>query len=272
MFILGLYRLMPSANRILSGYNQILFYKNSLDIIHNDLMYNPENFGNEPISFEHILQLNHIAFEYDEAKPILRDITLTIRHGERIAFIGESGSGKSTLIDLLIGLYRPKTGTITVDGVTLDEGTIKAWRAKIGYIPQSIYLFDGTVAQNVAFGKPVHDIKIKHVLRQANILEFLESHHEGIDTMVGDGGIKLSGGQRQRIAIARALYGDPEILVLDEATSALDTDTEAKIMEEIYKICEHKTLIIIAHRLSTIEGCTHRYKIQERCLNEIDSI
>ncbi|MFA5216251.1 ATP-binding cassette domain-containing protein [Sulfuricurvum sp.] len=272
MFVLGLYRLMPSANRILSGYNQILFYKSSLDIIHNDLMYNPENFGNEPISFEHILQLNHIDFEYDEAKPILRDITLTIRHGEKIAFIGESGSGKSTLIDLLIGLYRPKTGTITVDGVTLDEGTIKAWRAKIGYIPQSIYLFDGTVAQNVAFGKPINNIKIQHVLRQANILEFLESHHEGINTMVGDGGIKLSGGQRQRIAIARALYGDPEILVLDEATSALDTDTEAKIMEEIYKICEHKTLIIIAHRLSTIEGCTHRYKIQERCLNEIDSI
>ncbi|MDP3465104.1 MAG: ABC transporter ATP-binding protein [Sulfuricurvum sp.] len=263
MFVLGLYRLMPSANRILSGYNQILFYKSSLDIIHNDLMYDPENFGNEPISFEHILQLNHINFEYDEAKPILRDITLTIRHGEKIAFIGESGSGKSTLIDLLIGLYRPKTGTITVDGVMLDERTIKAWRTKIGYIPQTIYLFDGTVAQNVAFGQPLNEAKIKHVLRQANILEFLESDHEGIHTMVGDGGIKLSGGQRQRIAIARALYGDPEILVLDEATSALDTDTEAKIMEEIYKICANKTLIIIAHRLTTIEGCETVYKLEE---------
>ncbi len=262
MFVLGLYRLMPSANRILSSYNQILFYKSSLDIIHNDLMYDPENFGNEPISFKHVLQLNHINFEYDEAKPILRDITLTIHHGEKIAFIGESGSGKSTLIDLIIGLYRPKTGTITVDGVMLNEDNIKAWRTKIGYIPQTIYLFDGTVVQNVAFGKPINEIKIKHVLRQANILEFLESQHEGIHTMVGDGGIKLSGGQRQRIAIARALYGDPEILVLDEATSALDTDTEAKIMEEIYTICENKTLIIIAHRLSTIEGCERVYTLQ----------
>lgn len=262
MFVLGLYRLMPSANRILSGYNQILFYKSSLDIIHNDLMYDPENFGNEPISFKHVLQLNHINFEYDEAKPILRDITLTIHHGEKIAFIGESGSGKSTLIDLIIGLYRPKTGTITVDGVMLDESNIKAWRTKIGYIPQTITLFDGTVVQNVAFGKPINAIKIKHVLQQANILEFLESQHEGIDTMVGDGGIKLSGGQRQRIAIARALYGDPEILVLDEATSALDTDTEAKIMEEIYTICESKTLIVIAHRLSTIAGCEKVYKIE----------
>lgn len=267
MFVLGLYRLMPSANRILSSYNQILFYKSSLDIIHNDLMYDPENFGNEPISFKHVLQLNHINFEYDEAKPILRDITLTIHHGEKIAFIGESGSGKSTLIDLLIGLYRPKTGTITVDGVMLDEGNIKAWRTKIGYIPQTIYLFDGTVVQNVAFGKPINEIKIKHVLQQANILEFLESQHEGIHTMVGDGGIKLSGGQRQRIAIARALYGDPEILVLDEATSALDTDTEAKIMEEIYRICENKTLIIIAHRLSTIEGCEKVYRIKNMFLN-----
>lgn len=266
MFVLGLYRLMPSANRILSGYNQILFYKSSLDIIHNDLMYDPENFGTEPISFKHTLQLSHINFEYDEAKPILRNITLTIHHGEKIAFIGESGSGKSTLIDLLIGLYRPKTGTITVDGVLLDEDNIKAWRTKIGYIPQTIYLFDGTVAQNVAFGKPLDDVKIKESLRQANILDFLETHHKGINTIVGDGGIKLSGGQRQRIAIARALYNDPEILVLDEATSALDGAGEAKIMEEIYRICENKTLIVIAHRLSTIQKCHIIYKLENQLI------
>ena len=125
----------------------------------------------------------------------------------------------------------------------------------------------GTVAQNVAFGKPINDVKIKEALRQANILEFLEAHHQGIHTLVGEGGIKLSGGQRQRIAIARALYGNPEILVLDEATSALDTDTEAKIMEEIYKICENKTLIVIAHRLSTIEQCENIYAIQDGQIN-----
>jgi ABC-type multidrug transport system fused ATPase/permease subunit len=255
MFVLGLYRLMPSANRILTGYNQILFYKSSLDIIHNDLMYDAEKLQNTPINFTKTLQLDHIFFEYNDDKPILEDISLTIHKGDKIAFIGESGSGKSTLVDLIIGLYRPKSGTISVDNIQLDENNIKAWRSKIGYIPQSIYLFDGTVAQNVAFGKPINDNHIKDTLRQSNILEFLEIHHEGINTMVGEAGIKLSGGQRQRIAIARALYGNPEILVLDEATSALDNDTEAKIMEEIYKISENKTLIVIAHRLSTIEGC-----------------
>ncbi|MDD2267525.1 ABC transporter ATP-binding protein [Sulfuricurvum sp.] len=259
MFVLGLYRLMPSANRILSGYNQILFFKNSLDIIHNDLMYDAEELQDIPVSFNEILQLDHIRFEYNEGKPILNDLSLTIHKGDRIAFIGESGSGKSTLIDLIIGLYRPKSGTISVDGTLLDESNIKAWRSKIGYIPQSIYLFDGTVAQNVAFGKPIDNVRIKESLRQAKILEFLETHHQGINTIVGEGGIKLSGGQRQRIAIARALYGHPEILVLDEATSALDNETEAKIMEELYRICEDKTLIVIAHRLSTIEKCQKIY-------------
>ncbi|MGA9045499.1 ABC transporter ATP-binding protein [Sulfuricurvum sp.] len=268
MFILGLYRLMPSANRILSGYNQILFYKSSLDIIHNDLMYDAEKLQDTPILFNQSLQLDHISFEYDESKPVLSDINFTIHKGEKIAFIGESGSGKSTLIDLIIGLYRPKHGTITVDGVPLNESNIKAWRSKIGYIPQTIYLFDGTVVQNVAFGRKVDEEKIRHVLRQANILDFLETDHDGLHTMVGDGGIKLSGGQRQRIAIARALYSEPEILVLDEATSALDTDTEAKIMEEIYKISETKTLIVIAHRLSTIEGCGKIYTLLDHCIKD----
>lgn len=268
MFILGLYRLMPSANRILTGYNQILFYKSSLDIIHNDLMYDAEKLQDTPVLFNRSLQLNHISFEYDESKPVLSDINLTIHKGEKIAFIGESGSGKSTLIDLIIGLYRPKHGTITVDGVPLNESNIKAWRSKIGYIPQSIYLFDGTVVQNVAFGRKVDEEKIRHVLHQANILDFLETDHNGIHTVVGDGGIKLSGGQRQRIAIARALYSDPEVLVLDEATSALDTNTEAKIMEEIYKISETKTLIVIAHRLSTIEGCTTIHTLKANKIGE----
>lgn len=272
MFVLGLYRLMPSANRILSGYNQILFYKSSLDIIHNDLMYDAEKLQDNPIDFQQTLQLQEVYFEYDENKPVLKHISLSIHKGDKIAFIGESGSGKSTLVDLIIGLYRPKKGTIFVDGVLLDEHTIKAWRNKIGYIPQSIYLFDGTVAQNVAFGKPIDNDKIKESLIQASLLDFLETQHQGIDTLVGEGGIKLSGGQRQRIAIARALYGDPEILVLDEATSALDTNTEATIMEEIYRISENKTLIVIAHRLSTIMGCQYHYTIQKGHLNEINRI
>ncbi|MDD5156708.1 ATP-binding cassette domain-containing protein [Sulfurimonas sp.] len=266
MFILALYRLMPSVSRIMTSYNQIMFYHKSLDIIHNDLMYDSENLGDEEINFNDQIELRSISFEYEENKSILKNISLVIKKGQKIAFVGESGSGKSTLLDLIMGLYRPKNGAIVVDGVTLDENNIKTWRHKIGYIPQSIYLFDGTVAQNVAFGKSFDEDKIKDALQQANILEFLEINHNGIDTDVGEGGIKLSGGQRQRIAIARTLYSDPEILVLDEATSALDTDTEAKIMEEIYKIRNDKTLIVIAHRLSTIEGCETVYKIEGNVL------
>lgn len=267
MFILGLYRLMPSANRILSGYNQIVYNKKALDIIHNDLMYDSEKLKNDPIYFNHTIELREIHFAYIDNKPILNNVTLSIQKGDKIAFVGESGSGKSTLVDLIIGLYRPQKGSISIDGIELNDSNIKSWRSQIGYIPQTIFLFDGSVAENVVFGKEIDEEKVKKVLQQANILDFLETHHQGIDTPVGDGGIKLSGGQRQRIAIARALYGNPEILVLDEATSALDTDTEANIMEEIYKISENKTLIVIAHRLSTIEGCKKVFKIHNSKIN-----
>jgi len=266
MFILGLYRLMPSANRMLTGYNQILYFKSSLDIVHNNLMYDIEDLKDMPVTFSKYIKLTDVNFEYKEDKLILENINITINKGDKVAFVGESGSGKSTLIDLILGLYRPKDGLITIDGIPLNENNIRAWRNKVGYIPQNIYLFEGTVLQNVAFGREYDEKKAIKVLEQSNIMDFLNSHHEGIDTMVGDGGIKLSGGQRQRIAIARALYDDPEILVLDEATSALDTNTESKIMEEIYKISDNKTLIIITHRLSTIKECKKIFKIVDKKL------
>lgn len=263
MFVLGLYRLMPSANRILTSYNQIQFTRKSLDIVHEDIMYDSEDLGDEEVEFKEKIELKGIYFEYVESRPIFKDLNLTIKKGEKIAFVGESGSGKSTLVDIIIGLYKPLEGKIFVDDTALTNKNIKNWRKKVGYIPQSVYLFDGTVAENVAFGSTIDMQRVKEVLKQANILDFLETHQKGIDTVVGEGGIKLSGGQKQRIAIARALYDNPEILVLDEATSALDNETEAKIMEEIYKISENKTLLIIAHRLSTIEGCDRVLKIKE---------
>jgi len=262
MFVLGLYRLMPSANRILSSYNQILYYQKSLDIVHNDLMYDSEVLKDDLIEFKEKIELRNIFFEYTKDKAILKNINLSISKGSSIAFVGESGSGKSTLVDIVVGLYKPLNGNIFVDEVKIDESNVKEWRRKVGYIPQSVYLFDGTVAQNVAFGNDVNIERVKEVLIQANILEFLEASQNGIDTVVGEGGIKLSGGQKQRIAIARALYDNPEILVLDEATSALDNETEAKIMDEIYEISEDKTLIIIAHRLSTIERCEMVYRLE----------
>ena len=263
MFVLGLYRLMPSVNRILTSYNEIQFYRKSLDIVHNDLFYEVEDLGDDPVEFNKEIRLEKVFFSYDGKRNILNGIDLSIEKGEKVAFTGESGSGKSTLVDLIIGLYRPQNGRILIDETELCESNVKAWRQKIGYIPQQIYLFDGTVAENVALGEPIDEERLIRALKQANIWDFLATHHEGLQTRVGDGGVKLSGGQRQRIAIARALYTDPEVLVLDEATSALDNETEAKIMEEIYRIGRNKTLIIIAHRLSTLHRCDKIYKIEE---------
>lgn len=261
MFVLALYRLMPSVNRIMSSYNIILFNYKALDIVHNDLMYDNENLGDENIAFKHEIVINDLEFEYKENVPVLKNIDLVIKKGSKVAFIGESGSGKSTLVDILIGLYKPKKGTITVDGIELNDLNIKTWRTKVGYIPQSVYLFDGTVGENVSFGSDYDKDKVDACLKKARIYDFLNSK-EGQDTLVGEGGVLLSGGQKQRIAIARALYLDPDILILDEATSALDNATERDIMSEIYDISEDKTLIMIAHRISTLDRCEKIYKIE----------
>jgi ATP-binding cassette subfamily B protein/ATP-binding cassette subfamily C protein len=181
--------------------------------------------------------------------------------GEKVAFVGESGSGKTTLVDIIIGIYKPEQGGLYVDDVLIEKTNILSWRSKIGYIPQGIYLFDGTVAENVSFGSKRDDRKIIDVLKKAKIWDFLETK-EGLSTRVGEGGIQLSGGQSQRIGIARALYTDPELLVLDEATSSLDDATEAQIMEEIYDLSGNKTLIIIAHRLSTVARCNRQLRIE----------
>jgi len=267
MFVLGLYRLMPSVNRIMSAYNQILFRLKSLEIIHNDLLYEPEELGDEEIEFKEKITLKNLSFEYEKNKPILKDINLTIKKGEKIGIIGESGSGKSTLVDLIMGLYKPTNGKIFIDNVELNEKNVKSWRKKIGYIPQDMYLFDGSIAENVAFGEKVDEERIKEVLKMANLLDFLEKHHQGIYTRIGERGIKLSGGQKQRVLIARALYSNPEVLILDEATSALDTKTEEKIMKELYKTAKNKTMIIIAHRLSTLNECDRIVKIEDGKIN-----
>jgi ABC-type multidrug transport system fused ATPase/permease subunit len=261
MFVLALYRLMPSVNRIMNSYNQILFYHKSLDIVHNDLMYDIEDLGDEKISFTKEIVIKDLNFEYEENRTVLKNLNLSIKKGSKVAFIGESGSGKSTLVDIIIGLYKSKNGTITSDNNIINDSNIKSWRSKIGYIPQSVYLFDGTVGENVAFGLDYNKEDIDDCLKKAKIYEFL-SKKEGQETLVGEGGVMLSGGQKQRIAIARALYTNPEILVLDEATSALDDETEKYIMDEIYEISGDKTLIIIAHRLSTIDRCEKIYKLK----------
>lgn len=262
IFVLGLYRLLPSTTRILLSVNQILYYYKSLDLVYDGYCIEKEEIGYNEIRFDKCIELKNISFGYDYHGYIIHDLNLQIEKNEKIAFIGESGSGKSTLVDIIMGLLKVNNGSILVDGIELNETNIGNWRSHFGYIPQSVYLFDGTVAENVAFGLEIDERKVIEALKKSNIWDFLKMK-EGLETYVGEGGVMLSGGQKQRIAIARALYKDPDILVLDEATSALDDKTESKIMDEIYQIADDKTLIIIAHRLSTIKKCNKIYRIDK---------
>ena len=268
MYALAFYRFMPSMTRIMEAYNQIVFSKNTIHIS-DEIMDQSEQFGEEQVSFGEKLSLKNISFYYKKDKNVLSDLSLEIKKQERIAFIGGSGAGKSTLADIIMGFYLPKTGKFFIDDQELTKENLRAWRKKIGYIPQQIYLFDGTVGENVAMGRKYDKEKVIKALKKANIYEFL-LEKDGIETKVGEGGILLSGGQMQRVAIARALYSDPEILVLDEATSALDNETETKIMEEIYNCHKDKTLIIIAHRLTTVLRCEKIYKIENEKIELVD--
>ncbi|MGH2327241.1 BC-type lipopolysaccharide transporter PglK [Campylobacter taeniopygiae] len=262
IFVLALYRLMPSANRIITSYHDLIYYRSSLDIIYQIFKQEEENLGDEEISFTKELRLENLSFGYKGKKNLFNGLNLEIKKGEKIAFIGESGCGKSTLVDIILGLLSPKEGKVLVDGVELNSKNAKKYRQKIGYIPQNIYLFNDSIAKNISFGDEIDEERLFRVIKQANLEHFTKHLPDGIWTKVGDGGSNLSGGQKQRIAIARALYLEPEILVLDEATSALDTKSEAKIMDEIYKISKDKTMIIIAHRLSTITNCNSIYRLE----------
>jgi len=271
MYALAFYRFLPSVNKILTNYNQIIAAKNSMTLFEDDVFASVEELGNEPTSFSKTIRLQNLDFNYDEKHPLLRSINLTITKNQKIAIIGKSGCGKSTLVDLISGLYTPLGGQVFIDDMLLTKANMKAWRSKIGYIPQDVYLFDGTVAENVVFGRGYDKQKIVAVLQQANVYDYLVTQ-KGIDTEIGEKGVRLSGGQKQRIAIARALYLDPEVLILDEATSALDTETEKKIMEEMYVYNRKITLIIVTHRLSTISKCDKIYKIKNGMLSEVTNV
>jgi len=262
MYALALYRILPAIHRALQNIGSIAYNGKTLEGVNDNIHQTVEKEGDAPVAFKKSIRLENIYFKYLSGGDVITGISLEIKKGEKIAFIGESGGGKSTLVDIITGIHKPISGEVYIDDAALTNDNIRCWRKKIGYIPQSIYLFDGTVAENVAFGSIPDEEKIKTALIKANIWDFL-LQKEGINTIVGDGGIQLSGGQQQRIGIARALYDDPEVLVLDEATSALDNETEQKIMDEIYSVSAHKTLIVIAHRLSTVERCDRRIRITD---------
>ena len=261
MYALALYRILPSVHRMLQNINNIVYSEKTLNSVYESLNQQVEIEGKEIVNFNKSISLENVNFKYLTGNNVLSGISLEIKKGEKIAITGESGSGKSTLVDIIIGIHTNVSGNVYIDDTIINNDNIQSWRKKIGYIPQSIYLFDGTVAENVSFGSKFDEEKIIKALQKANIWDFL-SQKEGLQTLVGDGGIQLSGGQQQRIGIARALYDDPEVLVLDEATSALDTETEQKIMDEIYSVSGNKTLIVIAHRLSTVERCDRKIRLE----------
>ena len=275
-------RMLPSVNRINTYLTEIAYTQPGLDYLYENLQEGMKadaeiaerkaNSQKEKLVLEDKIMLDHITFHYPNTDTyIFRDAHMEVPKGKSVGIVGTSGAGKSTIVDILLGLLHAQEGEITCDGTNIFKN-YESWLAQIGYIPQSIYLVDESIRDNIAFGideDMIDDKRIWNILEEAQLKEFVEGLPEGLNTTIGDRGIRLSGGQRQRIGIARALYHDPEILVFDEATSALDNDTEAAVMEAINSFHGRKTMIIIAHRLNTIEKCDMIYRVENQKLVEI---
>ena len=270
-------RLLPSANRINNHLTSISYFEpffmnvsDNLQTEINDssISYRAEDYENfkevEKLPVKETIELKNITYRYPNSEAyVLKNADMLIPVGKSVGIVGTSGAGKTTIVDVMLGLLRTETGEILADGVEVREH-YPEWLKNIGYIPQTIFMLDSTIRKNVAFGVPdseIDDNKVWSALKEAQLDEFVRSLPNGLDTAIGERGIRLSGGQRQRIGIARALFEDPEVLVLDEATSALDNETEAAIMDSINRLHGKKTLVIIAHRLQTIEKCDMVYRV-----------
>lgn len=271
-FVLAAVRILPSANRISAGFNDIKYFATSIDHVRDALESNisqPRIKRNRITELKKEICMINISYKYPDAERyIFKNLNFKIRSGETIGIIGESGTGKTTLVNLLLGLLDSVEGVIVWDGTEINDAN-ERYQLNVGYIPQQINLLDDTIINNIVFGAEVIDKeKIDGVIREAQLSDLIKDLPEGLDTEVGDRGVRLSGGQRQRLGIARALYSDPALLVLDEATSALDNATEKELMESIDSLKGKKTMIIIAHRLSTLSGCDRVYKLENGTLNE----
>ncbi len=269
VFAVAAFRLLPSVGKINEHVSAVLYAFPSLELIYNDLreverLEEGKRERDENWTLKEKIEVKKVTYRYPEGEAnVIENASFIIPKGKTVAFVGSSGAGKSTMADILLGLLPPQYGKIYADDLNVYQN-LATWQKEIGYIPQTIYLSDDTIRNNVAFGmdeKEIDEQAVINALRQAQLYDFVDTLPEGLDTFVGDRGVRLSGGQRQRIGIARALYHDPEILILDEATSALDNDTESAVMEAIERLHGEKTMIIIAHRLTTIRNADFIYEV-----------
>lgn len=274
-------RMMPSVNRINTYMTDISYFRPCLDYVYENMNINEISRRNnqtlrpadasKKMQLRDKIALKGIVYAYPNTDKLIFDhADMVVPYGKSVGIMGPSGAGKSTIVDILLGLLKVREGSITCDGENIFDN-YPAWLAQIGYIPQSIYLVDEPVRNNIAFGiadEEIDDRRIWQALEEAQLADFIRGLPEGLDTAIGDRGVRISGGQRQRLGIARALYHNPEILVFDEATSALDNETEAAVMEAINSFHGKKTMVIIAHRLNTIEKCDIIYKVDEGKIQE----
>lgn len=275
----GAQRLLPVMQQAYASWSSIQGGKASLqdalDLLDQPLPDHINNLSIQVLKFEKQIAIKQLSFRYGNTTPyILEELDFKIAKGSRVGFIGSTGSGKSTLLDIIMGLLPPTEGFLEVDGVPITKQNQRSWHSHVAHVPQAIFLSDGTIEENIAFGIPRHLIDRKRVLRsaeQAQISESIESWPNRYQTLVGERGIRLSGGQRQRIGIARALYKQADVIILDEATSALDNNTEEAVMKAINNLNPSLTILIIAHRISTLRNCSQIIKLNNGRIESICS-
>lgn len=269
IFAIAAVRLLPSLRTIMASWSSIRYNRYTIDTLAecSDDELSPIINSEERINFNKSIELRNIGFGFEDATtPLLKELSLTINKGERVGIKGASGVGKTTLFNLILGLYRPTSGGIYIDGELLRESNIRKWQNSIGYVSQSVFISDGSLGENIAFGcEDIDYNRVNEVIELANLKEFVSSLPQGIHTHIGEQGSKISGGQRQRIGIARALYKSADILLFDEATSSLDNDTEESINNAISNLANSKrslTIMVIAHRDSSLEYCDRIIMLQ----------
>jgi len=276
---LGAQRSLPALQQAYASLSAIKGAKSSFEDVLNLLDQPLPEYADQPlpkpVPFAREIKLNNLDYRYTEATPwVLKKVNLSLKKGGRIGFMGVTGRGKSTLLDIIMGLLPPTEGELIIDDQIIDKKNLRAWQMHIAHVPQSIYLSDGTIEENVAFGiekKWIDHERVKKAVQQAQIAETIEQWKDGYKTLVGERGVRLSGGQRQRIGIARALYKQADVLIFDEATSALDDETEKAVMDAIGNLSQDLTILIIAHRLTTLKKCDQIIKLEENHVIHVGS-